>query len=365
MGFYEYFHRYRINGGWPFAYVWYAPPKCFGHASADRRWVGLLNLKKWIIQPVISVGIVLVAWIYPSGAAQLRDIRVGEYETHTRIVFELSDTTSVERIIPMNSGQLTVIFPNTGIDLIRKIPFDHSDRLKTLQIWHRQNELSLVLTFAFKQFRYERSKYDQPTRLVLDVFQLTSDKATSAPPATKEPAMPPEPGNHASASVEPAPGIAPQQQVDTPEQLLQSGEQVPSSRMDEPVTAQASQPISPDAAKHVRQPHTSAKPPALQPSEASTQAATVRTESLPPDRQSGPPQMSTPQPKRLQYYLVIGLIMLTLVILVLLLVMLVSKSHWANASSPIQPDEFLERQEERIAEIDAKIHEQLKRFDNG
>lgn len=326
--------------------------------------MGLLNLKKWMILAVISVGFVLVAWIYPSSAAQLRDIRVGEYETHTRIVFELSDTTGVERILPMSSGQLTVIFPNTGLNLIRKIPSDRSKRLKALQIWHRQNELSLVLTFAFKQFRYERLKYDQPTRLVLDVFQLPSADITPTPPVTKEAEKPPEPGNHVTTPVEPAPGIALHEKTDIPPSSPQSGEEGPSSPTDEPDVTQAPRPALPEAAKHVRKPHTTVSPPALDSSETPTQAATARTESLPPDRQSEPPMTQTPPPKRLQYYLVIGLIMLTLIILVLLLVMLVSKSRWTNASSPIQPDEFLERQEERIAEIDAKIHEQLKRFDN-
>lgn len=343
-----------------------APPQRFGHASADRRWVGLLNLKKWIFLPVFSVGFVLVAWIYPSSAAQLRDIRVGEHETHTRIVFELSDSSSDERILPMPSGQLTVIFPNTGLDLIRKIPLDRSERLKALQIWNRQNELSLVITFAFKQFRYERSKFDHPTRLVLDVFQLSATDATFAPPATDAAAMPSQTGKDATAPDESTPALTPQKDVDTPESALPSSpKKVPSSRMDEPAATQAVQPASPETAKRERQQHTPAPPPLLEQSEAPTQVATARTESLPPERQSEPPGIPMPRPKRLQYYLVIGLIILTLVILVLLLVMLVSKNRWANASAPIQPDAFLERQEERIAEIDAKIHEQLKRFDNG
>ena len=104
---------------------------------------------------------------------------------------------------------------------------------------------------------------------------------------------------------------------------------------------------------------------AAEETQASTRAATPEVKQSRQPRTALTAPAASSRPVRMQYYLVIGLVLLTLVILILLLVMLVSKSRWANSSSPIKPGEFLERQDERIAALDAKIHEQLKRYEQG
>jgi hypothetical protein len=112
-----------------------------------------------------------------------------------------------------------------------------------------------------------------------------------------------------------------------------------------------------------KQPTSTSEPPIPAETIESEQTA---AQTLDPQRQvraTEPPAQPAVRPWRLQHYLAIGLVILTLAILVLLLVMLVSKNRWANPSPQIKADDALERQNERIAVLDAQIQEQLKRFE--
>lgn len=323
--------------------------------------VEVLNLRNRTILPILYVGFVLIAWTCPSYAAKLRDIRVGEYETHTRIVFEHADTIPQETLRPLPSGQLSVVFPDTELDLIRKIPFDRSKRLKEIKIWQRRNELSLVLTFAFTHFRYELSRFDQPKRLVLDVYRMPPPKETSLS-EPEEKAAPAAPGNKdETPDAQPLTKkteTAPEDNV-KPHALNQTE---PSFAMDRTVGL-GDQQSALKKHKDMSDRRSSApKPPVTEEAIESGQPA----QKLDPTRQiraTEPPPQPSARPWRLQHYLAIGLVILTLAILVLLLVMLVSKKHWANSSPQIKPGDLFERQNERIAALDAEIQEQLKRFD--
>ncbi len=323
--------------------------------------VVLLNLKNRIIFPILCAGFVLIAWTCPSNAALLKDIRVGEYETHTRIVFEFSDILAPETIRPLTSGQLSVVFPDTGLDLIRKIPMDRSRRLKDIKIWQRKNELSLVLTFAFEHFRYELSKIGQPKRLLLDIYRLTTPE-TSSLPVPEETAAP-----AASTKAAEVPDAQPPAEkletgpVDKREPTF-STEAEPSS-IDRNAGSNERPPIRQDENGISQQMTTPQKSPVSAEPTGPEPAPAPKLEPPKQARTAVPPSEPAPRPGRLQYYLVIGLIILTLVILVLLLIMLVFKSRWVNSSSPIKPGDLLARQDERIAALDAKIQEQLKRFD--
>jgi hypothetical protein len=322
--------------------------------------VEFLNLKNWIILPFLCFGFVLIAWICPTCAAQLKDIRVGEYETHTRIVFEFSGPDSQEKISPLESGLLTVIFPDTDLSLIRKIPIDQSNRLKEIKIWQRHNELSLVLSFAFEHFRYELSKLSKPKRIVLDVFQLTapepSEHTVSAKAANNLPETAAEKQPVADRS-EPLPASDIEPTSAEEMSARSASDQLDSAQ------EQTQEPVGQDAAPSnardtpLKQNSATASSLATAPAPAVELPKQIQGSELPPDRPVGK--------KKLQHYLAVALVILTLIILLLLLIMLVSKSHWANANTRIQPSEFIERQDERIAAIDAKIREQFKRFDKA
>ena len=68
---------------------------------------------------------------------------------------------------------------------------------------------------------------------------------------------------------------------------------------------------------------------------------------------------------RLQFYLVVVLVLITIAILVLLLLMLLSRHRWANDEPHLGPKEFLKDQDKHIASLDARIKEQLKRYEEA
>ena len=324
--------------------------------------VVLLNLNNRIIIPILCAGFVLIAWTCPSYAAQLKDIRVGEYETHTRVVFEFSDTLAPETIRPLASGQLSVVFPDTGLDLIRKIPMDRSERLKDIKIWQRKNELSLVLTFAFKHFRYERSKIDKPIRLLLDIYRLTAPQSASLP-APEEKADPAESLKAAGDPDAPPPAKRPETVPVSDNEPASPTEAEPFSSTDREARLDEGSPLPQDENGMSRQEKTPLQAPVSAETAGPEQAPATKSKPPEPARTSVSPPETATRPGQLQHYLVIGLVVLTLVILVLLLIMLVSKSRWVKSGPPIKPGDLLESQDERIAAIDAKIQEQLKRFD--
>lgn len=324
--------------------------------------VEVLNLRNRTILPILCVGFVLITWTCPSYAAKLKDIRVGEYETHTRIVFEHGDTIPHETLRPLASGQLSVVFPDTELDLIRKIPIDRSERLKEIKIWQRRNELSLVLTFAFEHFRYELSKIDQPKRLVLDVYRMTPPETASLSEPEEKVALSAPDRKDESPDVQPLTDKL----ETTPEEKLQtrslnqtetsSAVEGTEERGKQQSLQQKSKDIS-DQLSSTPKPSVPAK--AIEPEQTPAQKLDLQRQI----RTTKPLPQPAARPWRLQHYLAIGLVILTLAILVLLLVMLVSKNRWAHSSLQIKSDDFLERQNERIAALDAQIQKQLKQFD--
>jgi hypothetical protein len=324
--------------------------------------VEVLNLRHRTILPILYVGFVLTTWTCPSYAAKLKDVRVGEYETHTRIVFELGDTIPHETLRPLASGQLSVVFPGTEIDLIRKIPVDRSKHIKEIKIWQRQNELSLVLTFAFAHFRYELSKIDRPKRLVLDVYPMTHLEATSPSESEEKPA-PAAPGNK-----DEIPDAQPptDKLKTTPEDNFQThalNQTGPSFAKDRTVGLDQQQPVRQKSNAVSNQLSSTPAPPVPAKTIGSRQTTAQTLDPQRRVRATDPPPQPAVRPWRLQHYLAIGLVILTLAILVLLLVMLVSKNRWANTSPLIKADNVLKRQNERIAALDAQIQEQLNRFE--
>jgi hypothetical protein len=220
----------------------------------------------------------------------------------------------------------------------------------------------LVLTFAFTHFRYELSRIDQPKRLVLDVYRMTPSEMTSLS-ESEEKAAPAAPGNK-----DEIPDTHPltAKRETTPEDNFQThalNQAEPSSEMNRTAGIGEQQSVlqkSNDLSNQL--PSTSA--PQISAEAIESEQAPAQTPN--PQRQvraTEQPAQPAVRPWRMQHYLAIGLVILTLAILVLLLLMLVSKNRWANSSPQIKADDALERQNERIAALDAQIQEQLKRFE--
>lgn len=309
-----------------------------------------LNCIQRILLPLLSIGLTLIiglVGVVASHAAYLQDIRVGEYGDHTRIVFEFSAATTIERIVPREPGQLTIVFTDTQPQLARKIPIERTQRIKDFKLWYRNEGLSSVLTFAFDHFRYELTNFENPVRIALDVYQLSS--AAQQPADSKNQILKTAPpvaivATDQLPTVVPVLVNAPPSADDTtPTPSAEKKTITPGDDQAAGVSASA-----PSAESVIHRPK--AKPLPLPPTQVEETDST---------------QSTSTGFSRLQFYLVVGLVTLTIVILALLLLMFVSKQRWADDNTPLNASEFLKKQDERLVALNAQVHEQLKRYDEA
>ena len=290
----------------------------------------------------MSAAIILTIFTAISNAALLKDIRVGEYEGFTRIVFEFDTPVGTTQILPTTQGRLKAVFGNTSPGLRRKIPIERSRHIKDLQIWNQNGKLSVVLIFDLARFRHDSFPLNHPPRIVLDIQPLKS-----------------------VAKNAPAPAQPTREVADQSRQVAQSATTAPKSpSVDESqMEAEAGQNSENNAEAEPSQQRTIAE---------KAGPAIRSTDIKPNDTNSAEPQVQVPadgnpkatkQSNRLQFYLVVGLVLITIFILALLLLMLLSKHRWAEQKSRLSAKEFLQNQDKHIAALDARIQEQLKRYE--
>lgn len=256
----------------------------------------MLNPKNWILLPLLSAGFVLSLFIQTGHTARLIDIRVGEYEDFTRIVFELDASAEPEKMELRSTTQLAVVFENTSADLVRKIPMDRSPHINDIQIWEKTNQLTVLLEFDVDSFDRKSFSLSDPPRLVLDIHPIT---------------------NVPNAGVEYAPGPTPDSERGT----------------SHPVSTSVSEPGSqPDEKTAFEKPAFQMPPPPGQAHKKPTAAMGLNQSPAPPPTSATRPSDTT-RPSRLQFYLVIVLVVITIVILVLLLLMLLARHRWIENKS--------------------------------
>ena len=306
--------------------------------------VNALNRRNWIFLPLILAGINLAFLFGSVQAAVLKDIRVGEYEEFTRVVFELDTPCEPEQIKSNADGRLTVEFADSSVGLIRKIPIERSPLLKNIQIWYRKNSLSAVITLNLAKFKFNYFPLNDPPRIVLDIHPmaagppLVADKVTAArdvAPAVKADA--PD-ASRATAIPQKVIGTAARETSHLPE------------------TPQT--PATPPMPRLIQSPG-DAEPPGAQlarPEPENTPAA---------EAGAGASQIPRSKSSRLQFYLVVGLVLITIVILVLLLLMLLSRRRWAESGPQLSAQEFFRRQDKHIESLNERIQEQFKRYEEA
>lgn len=308
----------------------------------------ILNRRYWILSPLLSAGFVMVVLVYTTQAAQLRDIRVGEYESFTRIVFELDTPAAPEPVVSLSSGQLELVFTNTAVELTRKIPVERSQHIKSIQIWNKKSQLSAVLSFDFVRFRHQSFALNNPPRIVLDVQPLDSGPNASAAISPAEP--------------NPNKGKLPPVAESKTSGPFSSKVQESSIAVQETVHADAG--VESDNNRNFPISNKNQKTgPATQ--ESGIKNRGKMTSETPIPASVAAPRKPAKQSSRLQFYLVVVLVLITIVILVLLLLMLLSKHRWTDDKSRLNAREFLQSQDKRIASLDARIEEQLKRYEEA
>jgi hypothetical protein len=307
--------------------------KCLG--SATRISCDILMKVTMISRQLLHMGLactclVLVAFSI-ADSATLKDVRLGDHDAFTRVVLEFDITITLPAENKDTVG-LVLTFPATRAGLVRKIPNYQSSRIDQLTLWEKGNTLSIRLAFNFENFRYEFLELSDPYRLVVDIF-----------PKTTWPLQP-----ASSLKVQSAPAN-PSVRGDG---IVQTFDYSSEKAISEILESE-----SPESQRHEKE------------------AKFSETDQLTPGEKthglslgSNVHSTSSNQSKQgsgLQSYLIIALVVITIIILSLLVLMLLSRYRWAEDRQPVNLNALLQKQEDHIASINARIKEQLKRYDEA
>ncbi len=302
--------------------------------------------RKLISVPLLITGFVMILGSFKADAALLKDIRIGEYEGFTRIVFELDTPGNAPHIQPQSDGTLTVSFDGTQPKLKRKIPVKRSEHVERMKFWHRQGRLSTIFQFDFKHFRFETFPLENPPRIVLDIHPL-ADK----------PMFPAEPMTMVDAPSEAQP-VSPS--VQTPAGKTETKAVSQAQKSQEMETRSPKVPVGQPPATSVAKSEAEIRQPSMTTSTVESPAKLPTHTKVGSDIAREPPKSNL-----LQFYLVIALVVITIVILALLLLMLLARHRWTGEKDVPNVNEYLKNQDQHIASINARIQEQLKRYEEA
>lgn len=298
----------------------------------------ILDSRSWTISTFFLACTMVLLCSRPAIAGQLLDVRIGEYDGFTRIVFEVDSPSTHPRIDIRPKGQLWVAFDHTGVNLVRKIPVERSRHIKDMQFWQHNGHLSTRLKVDYPQYRFETFSLSNPPRVAVDIIPvaLPADTGQTVSAAAERPAPPP--------SESPVKKDAPQQ---IPKQ--DNAESAQPLERPTPQSADDAQRRPADTAVD----ETGLKKPILRPSD--------------PDRETTALPQRSPRrsANRLQLFLVIGLVLITIGILLLLLMMLFARHRFSKVKSKLGANDFLQQQDEKIEAIDERIKEQFERYDKA
>jgi hypothetical protein len=292
----------------------------------------------WIIFTLFLAGTTLLLRPCPVTAGQLLDVRIGEYDGYTRIVFEVDTPSAQPRIDIGTKGQLRVVLEHTAVNLVRKIPVERSRHIHNIQFWQHDGHLSTVIKLDYTQYRIKTFSLDAPPRVAVDIFPEASHAGDSQALATaaKSPAKP------------------------SPEIPLEKN--VPQQTSEQDAAVQA-HPSERPASKEVESAQN--RPAGTTLEEAKPQKPIANASD--PDKETmSPPMRSNRQSVfRLQFFLVIGLVVITIGILFLLLMMLFARHRFSKVKSKLRASDFLHEQDKKIEAIDDRIKEQFERYEKA
>jgi hypothetical protein len=288
-----------------------------------------------------------------TGASELKDIRIGEYDKFTRVVFEFSDSVAPQNFDDGASGRLTVTFPGTQPRLIRKIPTERSPRIDDTQLWQTGTVLYAILVFPFDRYRYDFFTLSEPDRIVIDIFPL-NDAAyldRTAPKNRQE-------QSSSQLTADQTPPVTPTDvvNIDPPD-----GDHLEPIRVSD-IRETPLEKTSHDLESNQRSVPDDAVARIASPEETESDPSGLRQPvKSQVDYPSGPGGITS----RLQYFLMVGLVIITIALLGLLLVFLFSRQKIKTALMPLDTDEYFKQQDEAIASLNQRIQEQLKRYDEA
>jgi hypothetical protein len=168
----------------------------------------------------LKLAIVLIIFcctVLPADAGQLKYIRVGEYESLTRIVFEFGSTVKFKGPEIKSPGQISVDFFDTTTDnpALQKMR-DRSGRIEKIEFVQKKSVLTANISLTSSSFNLKPFYLFTPDRFVLDIYWSSTPAAsvTTIPPVREKMsdtvAAKPAPEDTVQTTDRPAVGIPPE-----------------------------------------------------------------------------------------------------------------------------------------------------------
>ncbi len=297
----------------------------------------LRHSRTWIILSLILAGVYLHFGSPPADAAQLIDVRIGEYDGFTRIVFEVDAPPQSPKIEIVSTGNLKVSFDRTDVNLVRKIPVERSRHIKAIQFWQTNDQLSTVLMVDYPHFRYETFPLNNPPRIAVDIFPTAPPVSVDTPPTTSE----------SPAATQPDTPI----EKETPRQATNQETTEPEGS--------AKLPVEESIVEEEHPPMVTIKDAPKVPKPKLDASDRKKELKAPPSKTSRQTMF------RLQFFLVIGLVVITIGILFLLLMMLFARHRFSEVKTKLSTGDVLKQQDQKIDALNSRIKEQFERYDQA
>jgi hypothetical protein len=296
---------------------------------------GLIQRSRIAVPGLIALSLLLL-WTSPACPALLKDIRFGEHETFTRIVLEFDGSAVADPILLEEYKRMTLIYTDIHPELVRKIPVERAEGIEELQIHTDGDQLRISFQFTHETANLKTSTLDNPWRLVIDFSLVPS------PPPVPEPQAIIYPPDFSEAVREVVPISL---RLEDEDASVYPPTDMPPNPDDEQPAQDAAEPGHP------------------MPSHAIAHDTPVQDN---PEHAASSGR-STPKTPRSLYYMAIALVVITVGSLTLLLVMML---HPRNALSlrqgrrpNLNTNEHLEYQDNRLTVLNARIKEQLERYE--
>ena len=259
---------------------------------------------------MISITVIVILWctVTSSDAAVLQDVRIGEHDDFTRVVFEFDDMTRYSKPVLKDNDTLSVVFFESRAPAVLSHPRlkERTRRLDALEFDSRGSNLTMTVTVSARYFKVKMFSLFGPFRVVFDVYRL------GAPPPNG----------------------------DVVEVTL-------------PQTGEPGQ-VTPQPTERVR--------PGKEPSsELSKQMKVIKAAS-----DVSAPQVSS-RFDRLQIYLLVVLVALNIITVIILAVLsytLIRKERITRGARCVEIDDAFSVDDATVVSIDSKIREKLKKYDH-
>ena len=132
---------------------------------------------------LIGTLIFLCSYVRSAEATQLKNIRIGEHKTFTRIVFDFQNPVRFREPIIKDGGKLSVVFLDSTITTAMRFQKlrERTKRVHAIKLTQQGSHLTANITLYSPSFRLKHFSLFSPNRVVLDIYWVKTPSVGFVP----------------------------------------------------------------------------------------------------------------------------------------------------------------------------------------